>query len=139
MVSPGILCTLMSCHANWAVRTTLPCFPQACALTRSATILTRTHAFQSSLALMDKAILPRPPLMVASRLAVDFGKEFAPPNMPLTLTSRVMNVQDSAEPYTVEIAVQLRAKVDEGDDAAPLYASGVATFQKIGAVRSLIS
>ena len=63
VVSPGILCTLMTCHGNWAVRrASRRCFmrtppaspPHARARPRRA---------QSSLALMDKAILPRPPLM----------------------------------------------------------------------------
>lgn len=105
---------------------------------------------QSSVALMDKAILPRPPLMTAARLAVDFNTgEFAPPRAPLVLTSRILAVQDHVEPYTVDVAVQLRAATAEGEgevlvgegqgEPPLLYASAVATFQKIGAVRSLSS
>ena len=129
MVSPGILVTLMSCHANWAVR--------AHASVRGALLLTRL--LQSSLALMDKAILPRPPLMVATQLSVDFSQtEFAPPDVPLKLSSRVTHTQDSQEPYTVDISVQLRADAPDEADAT-LYASGRLTFVKIGAVRSLNS
>jgi hypothetical protein len=38
----------------------------------------------------------------------------APPDTPLHLSSRVVRVQDAAEPYTVEIAIQLRAAPEEG-------------------------
>ncbi len=59
MISPGILCTLMTCHGNWA----------------------------SSIALMDKAILPRPPLMVTARFAAEFNSsEMAPPDTALFLS-----------------------------------------------------
>ena len=129
MVSPGILVTLMSCHANWAVR------EHSTRAWRSAA----DAPLQSSMALMDKAILPRPPLMVATQLSVDFSQtEFAPPDVPLKLSSRVTHIQDSLEPYTVDISVQLRADAPDEADAT-LYASGRLTFVKIGAVRSLNS
>ena len=89
---------------------------------------------------MDKAILPRPPLMAVLRLAVDFNvSEYAAPGQPLTLTSRVVEVQDGHEPYAVEIAVHLRGGSGEGEEeeGGPLFASALASFHKIGAVRSL--
>jgi len=103
---------------------------------------------QSSIALMDKSILPRPPLMAVARLSVDFSaSEYAPPGQPLLLTSSVLKVQDSQEPYAVDIAVRLVGASSmshaaegipiTGGEEGPLYATGVATLHKIGAVRSL--
>jgi hypothetical protein len=80
MISPGILCTLMTCHGNWAVRDTIR-MHALCRRSRTFWLLhshrRRAHSAltlparappfchrQSSIALMDKAILPRPPLMV---------------------------------------------------------------------------
>ena len=91
---------------------------------------------------MDKAILPRPPLMAVLRLAVDFNvSEYAQPGQPLTLTSRVVEIQDGHEPYAVDIAVHLRGGSGEGEgkdeEGGALFASALASFHKIGAVRSL--
>ncbi len=79
----------------------------------------------------------------------------------LFASSSVVRVQDAAEPYTVEISIQLRGAPEEGEararvrfrsltqrpvltcslfgsqDTPPVYASGVGVFHKIGAVRSL--
>ena len=90
----------------------------------------------------------------------------APPDTPLLLTSSVTRVDDAAEPYSVQIAITLRAAPDDSGQAraqlrrcgeaawrargaaltaaaAPqdsaVYARGNATFHKIGAVRSLNS
>ena len=75
-MSPGILCTLMTCHGNWAVRLAAGsaahrgrrfrryCFMSCARSGADAAPHARASASQSSIALMDKAILPRPPLMV---------------------------------------------------------------------------
>ena len=109
MVSHGILAALLSCQGNW----------------------------QASLALMDKAVLARPPLLVASTLSLSFSShEFAAPGQPPHLESRVLALNDAAEPYTVDVAVSCRSRPVAGE-ASVEFASGTARFTKIGAARSL--
>jgi len=104
-VSPGVLTALLSCHSNWA----------------------------SSLALMDKGVLPRPPLMVAQRLSVEFSSDsFIAEETALNIKSRLISLKDTAEPYTVEVDAVL-SQAESGEEVARCRA----TFVKIGAARSL--
>lgn len=112
MVSHGVLAALCSCHGVWV----------------------------ASVALMDKAVLARPPLLVVQRLQLEYNVlDFAAPGVPLEITSRVLALHDEAEPYSVEVWLSCRERTEEGDDPADAieYASGVASFTKIGAARSL--
>jgi len=77
---------------------------------------------------------------VAAHFSASFeSDEMAPPDTPLLVTSAVMRVDDAAEPYSVQIAITLRAAPDGSGQESAVYARGNATFHKIGAVRSLNS
>lgn len=105
IVSPGIIGVLMTCHGNW----------------------------QSAIALMDQSILPRPPLMVTVRYAVEIaGGELVAPGQELRIRSRVRSVSSNQEPFTVDVAIE----VLDAHDEAVCFATGMGVFQKIGAARS---
>jgi len=123
VVSSGILSALAACHANWA----------------------------SSVALMDRSVLARPPLLQTSRIALEYARDCsAAPGQLLRITSRVLAIADAVEPFTVGACrlllltsliltcfccsdVAVRLATAEGEELA----TGTASFVKIGAARSL--
>lgn len=108
VLSPGALMSIITCHSNW----------------------------QASIALLDRAVLPRPPLLALTAFSSHFATTATQPNAPLRLTSRVTRLRDRTEPFSVDVAVELRAAPQDGSIGEALI-TAEASFTKIGAVRSL--
>ena len=54
----------------------------------------------------------------------------APPETPLLLTSSVMRVHDASEPYSVQIAITLRAAPDDSGQARPTRSARCPTSRR---------
>lgn len=114
MLSPGVLLSLLQCHANWA----------------------------AAVALMDAHALPRPPLLALTTITSRFGPPGHPacgmpaPGGALRLEARVTRLNDQREPYTADVHARLHGQpADESPGEALVTAE--AAFVKIGALRSL--
>lgn len=79
IVSTGILDSLMICHGSW----------------------------QAGVALMDKAILPRPPLTFTKSFSVQIVDRL-PPGTEVEINTETITVEDSREPYVVKVKMELR-------------------------------
>ena len=116
IVSTGILDSLMICHGSW----------------------------QSGVALMDKAILPRPPLTLTKNFSVKI-EDRLPPGVEIEVNTEDITVDDKREPYVVKVKMELREAGIEGEGApansggrkATVFAVAEAVYQKVGAVRSM--
>lgn len=110
IVSTGILDSLMICHGSW----------------------------QAGIALMDKAILPRPPLTLTKSFSVEIVDRL-PPGMEVEINTDAIHISDKREPYEVKVCMELRVarEAGEGTDAGPVFARGEAVYTKVGAVRSM--
>jgi len=68
---------------------------------------------------------------VAAHFSAAFeSDEMAPPDTPLLLTSSVMRVHDASEPYSVQIAITLRAAPDDSGQARPQRCAGCTGVQR---------
>ena len=85
----------------------------------------------ASIALMDRAILPRPPLMTMRALEVRV-EESVSPGEPLTLRSRVVAVADAREPFEATVDVTVKS-----GHTSRVVATATCSYEKIGAVRSM--
>ena len=103
VVAPAMLGAVASAHGNWAC----------------------------SIALMDRAILPRPPLMKMKALSVR-ALESVSPGEPLTLRSRVVEVADAREPFAATVDVTIKSGT-----TTRVVATATCSYEKIGAVRSM--
>lgn len=103
VVAPAMLGAVASAHGNWAC----------------------------SIALMDRAILPRPPLMTMKALRVRV-LESVSPGEPLTLRSRVVEVADAREPFAATVDVTIKS-----GHTTRVVATATCSYEKIGAVRSM--
>lgn len=103
VVAPAMLGAVASAHGNWA----------------------------ASIALMDRAILPRPPLMTMRALEVRV-EESVSPGEPLTLRSRVVAVADAREPFEATVDVTVKS-----GHTSRVVATATCSYEKIGAVRSM--
>ena len=83
----------------------------------------------ASIALMDRAILPRPPLVAMKSLALEV-RDRVGPREPLEITSTILSIDDTAEPFTVRVRLNITSK-------SSTVAVAECTFEKIGAVRSM--
>ena len=83
----------------------------------------------ASIALMDRAILPRPPLVAMKSLALEV-RDRVGPREPLEITSTILSIDDTAEPFTVRVRLNITSK-------SSTVAMAECTFEKIGAVRSM--
>ena len=109
IVSTGIMDALMICHGSW----------------------------QAGIALMDRAVLPRPPLVLTKQFSVTVFDRL-PPGQEIEIRTTGVDVSDSKEPYRVRVRMELKAAGDAdhlGNDF--VCASGEAMYEKVGAVRSM--
>jgi hypothetical protein len=106
IVSTGIMDALMICHGSW----------------------------QSAIALMDRAITPRPPLVLTKTFSVTV-RDRLPPGFKVSVVTKSIDVKDVKEPHSVKVVMELRAR---GPDDVPFVcATGEALYEKVGAVRSM--
>lgn len=103
IVAPAMFGVAASAHGNWA----------------------------ASIALMDRAILPRPPLVTLKSLRCDV-LDVCAPGEPLTLRSSVLQITDQREPFRVIVAVETRS-----NDTGKVLSRAECAYEKIGAVRSM--
>ena len=106
IVSTGIMDALMICHGSW----------------------------QSAIALMDKAVTPRPPLVLAKTFAVTV-RDRLPPGFSVRVVTKSVDVRDAKEPHAVKVVMELRAQGPGGEPF--VCAEGEALYEKVGAVRSM--
>ena len=109
IVSTGIMDALMICHGSW----------------------------QAGIALMDRAVLPRPPLVLTKQFSMTVFDRL-PPGQEIEIRTTEVDVSDSKEPYRVRVRMELTAAGDAdhlGNDF--VCASGEAMYEKVGAVRSM--
>ena len=85
----------------------------------------------ASIALMDRAILPRPPLVAMKSLSLEV-RDRVGPNEPLEIKSRILSIDDFAEPFTVVVELRINSQ-----PTGTTVAKAVCCFEKIGAVRSM--
>jgi hypothetical protein len=109
IVSTGIIDALMICHGSW----------------------------QSAIVLMDKAVTPRPPLVLAKKFSVEVVGRL-PPGHLISVVTKKIAVQDKKEPHSVTVVMELRA-VAQHDPTEKEFvcATGEALYEKVGAVRSM--
>eukprot|EP01025_Chloroclados_australasicus_P018952 TRINITY_DN2013_c0_g1_i2.p1 TRINITY_DN2013_c0_g1~~TRINITY_DN2013_c0_g1_i2.p1 ORF type:complete len:237 (+),score=21.60 TRINITY_DN2013_c0_g1_i2:352-1062(+) len=109
IINGGIISTLMDCHGNWT----------------------------AAVALMDRAVLAKPPLTLTSQILVDY-KEITPPDELLLLRSQVANIVDGEKggvpKTTVEVRLGLYLAYPVSDQK--LLVSGTGLFKKFGGSRS---
>lgn len=103
IIGPAMYGVAASAHGNWA----------------------------ASIALMDRAILPRPPLVAVKSLAVSVV-DLVGPGEPLTLRSRLLEVEDAREPFRVVVEIEIKSKA-----TSKVVARAECSYEKIGAVRSM--
>ena len=106
IVSTGIMDALMICHGSW----------------------------QSAIALMDKAVTPRPPLVLTKSFAVTV-RDRLPPGFEVRVVTKSVDVRDAKEPHAVKVVMELRAQAPRGEPF--VCAEGEALYEKVGAVRSM--
>lgn len=107
IVSTGIMDALMICHGSW----------------------------QSAIVLMDKAVTPRPPLVLTKNFSVEV-RDRLPPGHAVSVITKQITVQDEKEPHSVKVVMELRAS-GPGDENYFVCATGEALYEKVGAVRSM--
>lgn len=111
IINGGIISTLFDCHGNWT----------------------------AAIALMDRSVLPRPPLTLTFELLVNF-KEPTPPGQPLVVRSQVAKLKGGAEvPGSGKATVQVDMTLHQLDPSGreTLLATGTGLFKKVGAMRAL--
>lgn len=111
IVNGGVLGILFECHGNWT----------------------------ASVALMDRAFLPRPALTMTHQLHVTYHDP-TPPDTELLIRSKVLSIKEwSPAPGAPKTSVDVEIKcfVQEGTGGQRLSASAVGTFKKMGALRAL--
>jgi hypothetical protein len=106
IVSTGIMDALMICHGSW----------------------------QSAIVLMDRAVTPRPPLVLTKTFAVTV-RDRLPPGHAVRVTTKSVDVRDGKEPHAVKVVRELRAPPPGGEPF--VCAEGEALYEKVGAVRSM--
>lgn len=106
IVSTGIMDALMICHGSW----------------------------QSAIVLMDRAVTPRPPLVLTKTFAVTV-RDRLPPGHEVRVTTKSVDVRDGKEPHAVKVVMELRAQPPGGEPF--VCAEGEALYEKVGAVRSM--
>jgi hypothetical protein len=106
IVSTGIMDALMICHGSW----------------------------QSAIVLMDRAVTPRPPLVLTKTFAVTV-RDRLPPGHAVRVTTKSVDVRDGKEPHAVKVVMELRAQPPGGEPF--VCAEGEALYEKVGAVRSM--
>lgn len=91
-----------------------------------------THGnWAASIALMDRAILPRPPLVAVKSLSVRV-RDLIGPGEPVVIRSKILSIRDTQEPFKVSVAVTIKSK-----DRGIVLANTECDYEKIGAVRSM--
>jgi hypothetical protein len=106
IVSTGIMDALLICHGSW----------------------------QAGIAMMDKAVTPRPPLVLPKRFAVEVVDRL-PPGATTRIATRRVEMRDDREPFSAVVKMDLEAEVETGERF--VCASAEATYEKVGAVRSM--
>ena len=106
IVSTGIMDALMICHGSW----------------------------QSAIALMDRAVTPRPPLVLTKTFAVTV-RDRLPPGFAVRVRTKAVDVRDAKEPHAVKVVMELEAQAPGGEPF--VCAEGEALYEKVGAVRSM--
>ena len=106
IVSTGIMDALMICHGSW----------------------------QSAIALMDRAVTPRPPLVLTKTFAVTV-RDRLPPGFAVRVRTASVDVRDAKEPHAVKVVMELEAQEPGGEPF--VCAEGEALYEKVGAVRSM--
>ena len=91
-----------------------------------------THGnWAASIALMDRAILPRPPLVAVKSMSVRV-RDLIGPGEPVVIRSKILSIRDEQEPFKVSVAVTIKSK-----DRGVVLANAECDYEKIGAVRSM--
>ena len=109
IVSTGVMDSLMICHGSW----------------------------QAAIALMDRAVLPRPPLVMPKSYSMQIHDRL-PPGTEIEVTTKAIDVRDDKEPYRVRVMMELKAAGDDDHDGKGFVcASSEAMYEKVGAVRSM--
>ena len=91
-----------------------------------------THGnWAASIALMDRAILPRPPLVAVKSMSVRV-RDLIGPGEPIVIRSKILSIHDEQEPFKVSVAVTIKSK-----DRGVVLANAQCDYEKIGAVRSM--
>lgn len=110
IVNGGIVSSVLDCHGNWT----------------------------AAIALMDRSVLPKPPLTLTASMFVNY-KEPTPPDADLVVISQVMSVKESAAPgmgkASVEVDVSLYLQQEDG--SRKLLVSGTGVFKRLGALRAV--
>jgi acyl dehydratase len=90
-----------------------------------------THGnWAASIALMDRAILPRPPLVAVKSLNVRVV-DLVGPGAKLSIRSKILDVKDQREPFKVTVAITIKSLDGR------VLATAECAYEKIGAVRSM--
>ena len=109
IVSTGVMDALMICHGAW----------------------------QAGVTLMDKSVLPRPPLVLTKSFSMEVNDRL-PPGTEIEITTKAVEVKDAKEPFRVKVTMELRAAGDDDHGGEAFRcATGEATYVKVGAVRSM--
>ena len=109
IVSTGVMDSLMICHGSW----------------------------QAAIALMDRAVLPRPPLVMPKSYSMQIHDRL-PPGTEIEVTTKAIDARDDKEPYRVRVMMELKAAGDDDHDGKGFVcASSEAMYEKVGAVRSM--
>ena len=109
IVSTGVMDSLMICHGSW----------------------------QAAIALMDRAVLPRPPLVMPKSYSMQIHDRL-PPGTEIEVTTKAIETRDDKEPYRVRVMMELKAAGDDDHDGKGFVcASSEAMYEKVGAVRSM--
>ena len=109
IVSTGVMDSLMICHGSW----------------------------QAAIALMDRAVLPRPPLVMPKSYSMQMHDRL-PPGTEIEVTTKAIDARDDKEPYRVRVMMELKAAGDDDHDGKGFVcASSEAMYEKVGAVRSM--
>ena len=109
IVSTGVMDSLMICHGSW----------------------------QAAIALMDRAVLPRPPLVMPRSYSMQIHDRL-PPGTEIEVTTKAIDARDDKEPYRVRVMMELKAAGDDDHDGKGFVcASSEAMYEKVGAVRSM--
>mmetsp|Transcript_12606 Transcript_12606/g.22316 ORF Transcript_12606/g.22316 Transcript_12606/m.22316 type:complete len:266 (+) Transcript_12606:60-857(+) len=112
IVNGGIVGALIDCHANWA----------------------------ASVALMDRACLPKPPLTLTASTLTNF-KAPTPPGVLLLVRSLVVSIKDSRQPgivrASVEVETTIHLKPNEGEALGKVLVQSKSVHKRMGALRAL--
>lgn len=110
IINGGIVSSVLDCHGNWT----------------------------AAIALMDRSVLPKPPLTLTASMFVNY-KEPTPPDTELIVRSNVVSVKESPHPgmgkASVEVDVSLYIKQEDGN--LKLLVSGTGVFKRLGALRAV--